>query len=299
MKPPRILLFGTTGQVGWELHRALQPLGHVVALSRAEADFEDPASLRQAFADRPDVVINAVAYTAVDQAEQDVDRAMRVNESAVAVLADEAARCGALLVHYSTDYVFDGASSVPYRETDAPNPRSVYGRSKLAGEHAVRASGCEHLILRTSWVYTSRGKNFLRTILRLAGERPVLRIVGDQHGAPTSARLIADTTTALVGRWLRRSNDGLVGGLYHLAASGETTWHGFASAIVAGARRLSWSPLAVESVDAIATADYPLPAPRPAYSRLDTALLCERFGLTMPDWRVGVDLCLAELSVRG
>ena len=293
----RILLFGTTGQVGWELHRALQPLGTVVAVSRAEADFEHPESLRHFFSAAPTVVVNAVAYTAVDQAEAEADRAMTVNATAVGVLADEAKKCGALLVHYSTDYVFDGTSSTPYRELDATGPRSQYGRSKRAGEEAIEASGCRHLILRTSWVYTSRGKNFLRTMLRLAGEKDRMRVVGDQHGAPTSARLIADCTAQIVARSLV-SDEAFESGLYHLAAAGETTWHGFASYIVERARATGWPPLAVRSIDAIATADYPLPAPRPAYSKLDTSRVVERFGVHLPDWRIGVDLCLAELAAK-
>lgn len=296
---PTILLFGTTGQVGWELRRALQPVADVVAKSRADADFDAPESLRAAFARPSDVVVNAVAYTAVDQAETDADRATRINATSVGVLAEEAARTGALLVHYSTDYVFDGRSSSPYRDDDPPNPQSQYGRSKLAGEDAIRASGCDHLILRTSWVYTSRGKNFLRTILRLAGERETLRIVGDQRGAPTSARLIADATAHVVAQALvERAEGRFASGTYHLTASGETSWHGFATYIVETARAAGWKPLAVRTIDAIATADYPLPAPRPAYSRLDTGRLVERFGVVLPDWRHGVDLCLAELADR-
>lgn len=300
----RILLFGTTGQVGWELRRALQAVGDVTAVSRADADFDRPETLRPFFSTRPDVVVNAVAYTAVDQAETDADRAMRVNAEAVAVLADEARRCGALLVHYSTDYVFDGAKTGPYDESDATDPQSQYGRSKLAGEQAVAASGCDHLVLRTSWVYTSRGKNFLRTILRLAGERESLRIVGDQYGAPTSARLIADCTAQIVGRIVAAPTSGdastasLASGVYHLTASGTTSWHGFASYIVERARAAGWTPLVARAVDAIATADYPVPAPRPANSKLDTHRIVERFGIALPDWRAGVDLCLAELQAR-
>ncbi len=297
---PGILLFGTTGQVGWELQRALQPAGDVTAVSRGDADFEDPGSLRRFFADRPTVVVNAVAYTAVDQAETERDRATLVNATSVGVLADEARKAGALLVHYSTDYVFDGTASTPYRDDAIPNPQSQYGRSKLAGEDAIRASGCDHLILRTSWVYTSRGKNFLKTILRLAGEREQLRIVGDQRGAPTSARLIADATARIVAVALRERDAGtFASGTYHLTASGETSWHGFARYIVDAARARDWQPLKVATIDAIATTDYPLPAPRPAYSRLDTGRLVERFGVVLPDWQRGVDLCLAELAGAG
>lgn len=292
----RVLLFGTTGQVGWELHRALQAMGPVTAISRTDADFANPESLRAFFAGTTPatVVVNAVAYTAVDQAESDVAGAMQVNAAAVAVLADESRRCGALLVHYSTDYVFDGEATTPYHEDAPTNPQSSYGRSKLAGEAAIVASGCRHLILRTSWVYASRGKNFLRTMLRLAGERETLRVVGDQRGTPTSARLIADCTVRIVARALAEP-DHSPSGIYNLTASGETTWHGFASYIVARARATGWAPLAVESIDAITTADYPVPAKRPAYSRLDISRLRTTFDIEPPDWTVGVDLCLAEL----
>lgn len=293
----RVLLFGTTGQVGWELHRALQPLGAVTAVSRVDADFEQPESLRRFFASGPTVVVNAVAYTAVDQAETDVERAMQVNAASVAVLAEEARRCDALLIHFSTDYVFDGTASAPYGEDAATNPRSAYGRSKLAGEEAIRASGCRYCILRTSWVFASRGKNFVRTILRLAAERETLRIVGDQHGAPTSARLIADCTARIVGRSLD-AGEAFESGTFHLAASGETSWHGFAQYVVARAQAGGWAGLAVKTIDAIATADYPVPAPRPASSRLDTTRLRETFAITLPDWKVGVDLCIAELTAQ-
>ena len=293
---PRILLFGTTGQVGWELLRALQPHGDITALSRVEADFERPESLRDCFARRPDIVINAVAYTAVDQAETDVERATAVNATAVGVLAEEARHCGALLIHYSTDYVFDGTATTPYVPSATPAPRSRYGRTKLAGEEAIRASGCDHLVLRTSWVYTSRGKNFLKTILRLAAERESLRIVGDQRGAPTSARLIADASVQVMARaMIERETDRFTSGTHHLTASGETSWHGFASYIVDEAHAAGSPKLVVETIDAIATTDYPLPAPRPAYSKLDTTSLVERFGVVLPDWQVGVRLCLAEL----
>lgn len=300
----RILLFGTTGQVGWELQRALQAVGEVTAVSRADADFDRPETLRALFSIRPDIVVNSVAYTAVDQAETDANRAMRVNAEAVAVLAKEALRCGAVLIHYSTDYVFDGAKTGPYDESDPTDPQSQYGRSKLAGEQAIAGSGCDHLVLRTSWVYTSRGKNFLRTILRLAGERENLRIVGDQYGAPTSARLIADCTAQIVGRIAAAPAAGdasaapFTSGVYHLTASGTTSWHGFASYIVERARTAGWSPLVARTVDAIATTDYPVPAPRPTNSKLDTRRIVERFGIALPDWRVGVDLCLAELQAK-
>lgn len=295
----RILLLGTTGQVGWELRRALQPLGEVVGLARAQADFDDPESLRACFRCEPDVVVNAVAYTAVDQAEIDVAQAMRINAEAVAVLADEASKRRVLMIHYSTDYVFDGTSSAPYREDALPAPQSAYGRSKLAGEVAVAASGCDHLVVRTSWVFASRGKNFVRTILRLAAERDTLRIVADQFGAPTSARLIADCTARIVDQALReRAQSRFASGVFHLSASGRTSWHGFAARIVDRSREIGRTPLVATAVEAIATHDYPLAAARPANSSLDTARVRARFGLHLPDWTIGLDLCLDELVGR-
>ena len=292
----RILLFGTNGQVGWELQRALQRLGDVIALSRNEADFDAPDSLRACFDSRFDVVVNAVAYTAVDQAEQEEDRAMRVNAEAVGVIAEEARRQEALLIHYSTDYVFDGTSPVPYREEDRPDPQSAYGRSKRAGEVAIEASGCEYLILRTSWVFAARGRNFLRTILRLAAERETLRIVGDQYGAPTSARLIADCTASVIERAMNeRRVLRLASGTYHLTASGRASWHEFATHVVERARMQAAMALAVTAIQSIPSSEYPVPARRPANSSLDTTRVRERFGVHLPDWRIGVDLCLEEL----
>lgn len=292
----RILLFGTTGQVGWELRRALQPLGTVVAVSRAEADFDRPESLRAFFEPAPDVIVNAVAYTAVDKAETEVDSAMRVNAASVAVLADEAKRCDALLVHYSTDYVFDGSNDMPYTEQDAPNPQSEYGRSKRAGEAAIEASGADHLVLRTSWVFASRGKNFVRTILRLAAERETLKIVADQYGAPTSARLIADCTAQIVAQAAaERAGGTFESALFHLTASGRTSWHGFATRIVSRAREISGQPLAVQTIEAIPSSEFPVPAKRPTNSSLATDRVVARFGVHLPDWTVGVDLCLDEL----
>lgn len=295
----RILLFGATGQVGFEVRRALQPLGAVVAIGRAEADFATPESLRAHFAVRPDVVVNAVAWTAVDAAESAIDEATRVNVDAVRVLADACAKAGALFVHYSTDYVFDGAREAPYREDDATNPLSVYGRTKRDGEVAIADSGCEHLILRTSWVFASRGKNFVRTVLRLAKERETLRMVADQHGAPTSARLIAETTAQVLRVALdERATGRFAPGVFHLAAAGRTTWYDFARAIVDGARDAG-ETLRVQSIDPIATTDYPMPATRPMHSSLDTSRLCERFGVVMPEWREGLALVLEELLARG
>ncbi len=292
----RILLLGTTGQVGWELRRTLQPLGEVVALSREDANFQNPGSLRASFASAPDIVVNAVAYTAVDQAEKDPEGAMRVNAEAVGILADEAKKRAALLIHYSTDYVFDGTSAVPYSEDATTDPQSVYGRSKLAGEQAITASGCDHLVLRTSWVFASRGKNFVRTILRLAAERESLRIVSDQYGAPTSARLIADCTARIIDQAMReRAAASFRSGIFHLTASGRTSWHGLATRIVERAREIDNASLRTNAVDAIPSSAYPVPARRPENSSLDTARVCQRFGLHLPDWTVGLDLCLDEL----
>lgn len=287
-----ILLTGKNGQVGWELQRALLPLGRVDAFGHRELDLADAGVVRRKLDEvRPDIIVNAAAYTAVDKAESETDLAQAVNAAAPALLAQEAAQRGALLIHYSTDYVYDGAKAVPYVETDPTAPLGAYGRSKLAGEAGVRASGCHHLIFRTSWVYAARGANFLRTILRLAAEREELRIVADQIGAPTWARLIAEATAhALRQAMQERRGGNFESGVFHLAAAGETSWHGFASAIVAGR-----SGLRVKTVTPIATADYPTPAKRPANSRLDTGAFRARFGLALPDWRDCLPLCLEEL----
>jgi dTDP-4-dehydrorhamnose reductase len=287
-----ILLTGRNGQLGWELQRTLLPVGRVVAVGHAELDLADAAAAgRTLDAVRPDIIVNAAAYTAVDKAESEPDLAHAVNAAAPALLAQWAARNGALLIHYSTDYVFDGAKSAPYVETDPTNPLGAYGRSKRAGEEAVLNSGGDHLIFRTSWVYAARGANFLRTILRLAAEREELRVVNDQIGAPTWARLIAEATALALRQALAERRHGrFKSGLFHLAAAGETSWHGFASAIVAGR-----GGLRVKTVTPIATADYPLPAARPANSRLDTGAFRARFGLALPDWRDCLKLCLEEL----
>ncbi len=295
----RILVTGIHGQVGFELLRACQPLGEVVGLDRQALDLTDPQAIRRVLREaKPDVILNPAAYTAVDQAEQDERTATAINGDAVAVMAEEAARLNALFVHYSTDYVFDGSKDGAYTETDTPNPQSAYGRSKLVGEQALQASRADWLCLRTSWVYAARGKNFLRTILRLAAEREELRIVADQVGAPTSARLIAEATAQIVGRaQLERRSEGFDAQLLHLSAAGTTTWHGFAEAIVASARTQGGLPaLKVGTITAINTEDYPLPAPRPKNSRLDCTRLRVRYGLELPQWARGVDLCIAELA---
>lgn len=292
----KLLLLGGNGQVGRELRRSLAPLGELVVATReggagdAAADLDAPESLAALVAgSAPDVVVNAAAYTAVDQAETDREAAFRVNAEAPAALARACAGRGALLVHYSTDYVFDGNATRPYREDDPTAPLGVYGESKLAGEAAIRESGARHAILRTAWVYAAHGRNFLRTMLRLAGERDALRVVADQVGAPTPASWIADATAAM----LRRGIDGA--GTWHVVADGETSWHGFASATMreaVAAGLLARTP----SVLPIGTADYPTPARRPAYSVLDTARLQRDFGLRPPGWETGLRATLRELA---
>jgi dTDP-4-dehydrorhamnose reductase len=293
---PRILLIGSNGQVGWELARSLMPLGRVMVPERDQCDLTRPDTLIPLVNSlRPDVIVNAAAYTAVDKAEEEIELAMMVNARAPGALADAARRHNALLVHYSTDYVFDGANAGMYSETDAPNPGSAYGRSKLAGEEAVRSASADHLIFRTSWVYAARGKNFLRTILRLAGEREELRIVADQFGAPTWARLIAEVTALALQQDLAQKKIGAFeSGTFNLTAAGETSWHGFASAIIAAARARG-AKLSCRTVVPITTAEYPLPAARPGNSRLAGGKLAERYGLAMPEWEDCMQLCLAEL----
>lgn len=297
----KILLLGKNGQVGWELQRALAPLGELIALDRRGGQYrglalsgdltrpdEVAATVRRL---APDVIVNAAAHTAVDRAESETALARLINADAVAAIAHEAARSGAWLLHYSTDYVFDGSGHAPWREDDATAPLSAYGRSKLAGEEAIRASACRHLILRTSWVYAARGGNFARTMLRLAAERERLQVIADQIGAPTGAELIADISAHALRSALA---DAGCSGTYHLAAAGETSWHGYASFVIAQARQLQQT-LRVEEVVPIASADYPVAAPRPLNSRLDCSRLCATFGLTLPDWRPGVSRMLQEV----
>ncbi len=292
---PRILLTGANGQVGWELQQSLQPLGTVIALDRAGMDLSEPDSIRRAINEaKPAIIVNAAAYTAVDKAETEAELAMQINGIAPGIMAEEAARIGALLVHYSTDYVFDGSRNAPYRENDATNPVSSYGRSKLAGEAAVRASGARHLILRTSWVYSARGSNFVRTMLRLARERNELRIVNDQVGAPTWARSIADMTgrilEAYCGNPGRREE---FGGLYHLTARGAVSWFEFADAIFARAKATN-AQFRVPKLVPIPTSEYPLPARRPANSRLDCSKAATTFGLTLPRWDIALKECMND-----
>ncbi|WP_291983119.1 MULTISPECIES: dTDP-4-dehydrorhamnose reductase [unclassified Candidatus Accumulibacter] len=297
----RILLFGKRGQVGWELQRSLAPLGTIVALDR-EGDgqlcgdltrLDGLAACVRAVA--PDVIVNAAAHTAVDKAEAEPALARTLNALAPGVLAEEASRLGAWLVHYSTDYVFDGSGERPWQESDATAPLSVYGQSKLAGEQAVAACD-KHLIFRTSWVYAARGNNFARTMLRLAGERDRLHVIADQIGAPTGAELLADVTAQAL-RSVRRQPQ--LAGLYHLAAAGETSWHGYARHVVEFARQAGESiRVAPSAIAAVPSSAYPLPAPRPLNSRLDTRKLQTAFDLCLPDWRVGVDRMLAEILAK-
>ena len=293
-----ILLLGANGQLGQELQRAMAPLGSIVATTRSGvlpdgsacevADFDQPGSLA-ALLDRvqPTVVVNAAAYTAVDRAEEDRDAAFRANAEAPGVLARWCAQAGVPLVHYSTDYVFDGQGTRPYREDDATAPLGVYGASKLAGEDAIRAAGGRHLIFRTAWVYASHSANFLRTMLRVGAERDVLRVVADQVGTPTPAALIADVTVQEL------QHDGALSGTWHLTAKGETSWHGFAEAIFAEAVAAGVLPRAPK-VEAITTAEYPTPAKRPAYSHLDVAKLEQDFGVVLPRWQDGLKRVIAD-----
>ena len=293
----RILLTGKNGQLGWELQRALAAQGAVIALDRNDLDLADSTAIRRTVRDlRPDIIVNPAAFTAVDKAESEPQLADAVNGAAPGVLAEEARKLGAVLVHYSTDYVFDGSKPAAYTEDDAPNPQSVYGRSKLAGELAIRASGCGHLILRTSWVYGVHGGNFVKTVLRLARERDELRIVADQFGAPTWARDLAQATAAALASWQEKDWDDSLGGLYHLTAAGRTSWHRYAEEIVHLARQydaaLAAKPLAIR---AIATHEYPVPAKRPANSVLANGRIREAFGIALPEWQDSLAVCMRLL----
>jgi len=288
----KILLTGCNGQLGFELQRSLAVLGEVAAMDRSRCDLADPESIRAAMhAERPGIVVNAAAYTAVDKAEQEPELALQVNCQGPGVLAAEAQALGALLVHYSTDYVFDGKQQTPYREGDATEPASVYGHSKLVGEQAVGTACERHLILRTSWVYGAHGGNFLKTMLRVMRERDALRVVGDQTGAPTGAALIADATAQMLGRYLSgaRSGEPFPYGTYHLAARGEATWYDYA-VLIGRLAHEAGVPLKVqpEQIQRITTDEYPLPARRPASSRLDTGKLRSTFDLALPSWEDGV-----------
>ncbi len=298
----KILLFGKSGQVGWELQRSLAPLGELIALdvdSRQQCgDFtrlDDIAQTVRAIA--PDVIVNAAAYTAVDKAESEPELVRTINALAPGILAREARKLGSWLIHYSTDYVFDGSGSKPWVETDPTGPLSVYGLTKLEGEEAIRASGCHHLIFRTSWVYAARGGNFARTMLRLAQERERLTVVDDQIGAPTGADLLADVTAHAIRMALQQPE---LSGLYHLVAGGETSWHGYACYVLNLARQAGIElKVAAESVIPVPTSAFPLPARRPLNSRLDASKLQTTFDVRLPLWQIGVARMVEEILASG
>ena len=295
----KILLLGKNGQVGWELQRALAPLGELIALdfdspAPLTADFSHPESLAATVrAVAPQIIVNAAAHTAVDKAESEPELARALNASSPAVLAREAAALGAWLMHYSTDYVFDGSGSAPWTESSPTGPLSVYGATKLEGEEAIRSSGCRHLIFRTSWVYAARGGNFAKTMLKLAKERDALTVIDDQIGSPTGADLLADLTAHALRAALARPE---LAGTYHAVAQGETSWHGYARHVIEFARAAG-QPIKVapDAIRAVPTSAFPTPARRPGNSRMDTRKLRDSFGLTLPSWQAGVERMLAEV----
>ncbi|MGK3965551.1 dTDP-4-dehydrorhamnose reductase [Sorangium sp. So ce118] len=305
----KILLLGASGQVGFDLQRTLAPLGELVCATRSgsrsgrgcvRADLAEPAALPVLLDSlRPNLIVNAAAYTAVDRAEDEPDLAMRVNTESVAAIARWAHKNNGCLVHYSTDYVFDGAGSRPYGEDDPTAPLGSYGRSKLAGEQAITASGCDHLILRTSWVFAARGQNFLLTMLRLARERDSLRIVADQRGAPTTSRLLASATAIVASRWLAQDAERrhASSGIYHMSAAGVCSWFDFASEIFTSAARTGLLAR-VPKLESIATAQYPTKAKRPAWSVLETTRIQRAFGISLPGWQQGLEDVIDELADR-
>jgi len=293
-----ILLFGRNGQVGWELQRALAPLGNLIVVDRHSTDycgdFENPQGLAETVRRiKPAVIVNATAYTAVDKAESEQDKARLVNATSIEALAIAANETGAWLIHYSTDYVFDGSGDRPWREDDATAPLNTYGQTKLEGEQAVVNNMTKYLIFRTSWVYAAKGNNFAKTMLKLAKDRESLSVINDQFGAPTGAELIADCTAHAIRVVL---NDSSVAGLYHLIAAGETTWHAYASKVITFAKAQSVE-LQVQTINAVPTSAFPTPAKRPANSRLNTEKFQQAFGLTLPDWTVGVERMLLETLI--
>ena len=294
----RLLVTGANGQVGWELSRSLMPVGEVVAVGHAEFDLSQPQTLPGLIRElKPAVIVNAAAYTSVDQAEDEERLATTVNSTAVGVLAEEARKAGALLIHYSTDYVFDGAKETPYLEDDLPRPINAYGRSKLAGEVAIRQTGAAYITFRTSWVFAARGRNFLRTVLRLSRDEAELKIVADQVGAPTWARNIADFTAHALRQALRELDQNtFVSGLFHLSASGSTSWHGFATAILEEARCTDILPSFSPRLIAILSHEYSQRAQRPRNSRLATDRATTRFDAGLPQWRRGLTLCIQEIQ---
>jgi dTDP-4-dehydrorhamnose reductase len=305
----RLLITGCNGQVGWHLQRTLAPMGEVTAIDIEQVDLTDARAVSRTVREiAPDIVVNAAAYTAVDKAESELELARAINVGAPAQIAEECSRSGALLVHYSTDYVYDGSKQVPYEERDATGPLSVYGQTKLAGDEAIKASGCAHIILRTAWVYDIRGKNFLRTVIRLAQEKDELRIVGDQYGAPTWARGLAEATTIILGRCLEHKSESgkWRTGIFHLSSGGRTSWAGFAQAILedyvafrsADGSGEFGAPLKTQKVSAITTEEYPTPARRPRNSVLSSAQVQAAFGIVMPDWREQLRLAMQDALRR-
>lgn len=302
LSPPIILITGKNGQVGWELQRALLPLGHIIALDRHTLDLTNNTAIQKTIQHiKPDVIVNAAAYTAVDKAEEEQKSAMQINGIAPGILAEEAKQQKALLIHYSTDYVFDGTKQTPYIESDEPKPINIYGTSKLAGEQAIQATNADHVILRTSWVYGSRGNNFLLTMLKLMKERENLSIIADQTGTPTWARLIAETTAHIVKQSLvERQQKIFQSDLYHLTSSGHTTWHGFAEKIREIAQQQTTRDvLKIRNITPISTAEYPTPAKRPQNSCMTRAKLQQKYNLIMPSWDTALELCMAKLLPAG
>lgn len=296
---PRILITGKDGQVGWESQRSLAALGDVQAVNRNEMDLSDASSIREIIQQiKPDIIVNTAAYTAVDKAEDDEDLALQINGIAPGVIAEEAHKIGALLVHYSTDYVFDGRKSTPYTEADKTNPLNVYGNTKLLGERNIQSTDVDNIIIRTSWVYASRGKNFLASILKLASEREELNIVADQIGSPTTARYIADVTAHMVKQSLsERQNTIFESNIYNLVSLSNTSWHGFSEEIIRLAKKhLINTHFRVKHINAITTEQYPVPAKRPKNSCLSTDKLTQHYGLALSDWKALLNLSIQDLK---
>lgn len=288
----KILLTGKNGQVGWELQRTLSPLGQVFAYDRQTLDLQHPHAISQLIRElKPDLIVNAAAYTAVDQAENDQAAAHAINAIAPGIMAEEAKKCGAIFIHYSTDYVFNGYNTKPYQEDEAPNPLNSYGKTKWEGEHAIRQVSGQHVILRTSWVYGTRGKNFLLTMLRLGKERDLLKIVHDQIGAPTWSRSIAQTTAHMVNRIFNRDDQQNIWGTYHMTSGGHTSWYGFAEEIF-HLCKMSQKEAKVPLLQPIETKEYPTPAKRPQYSILSNQKLAKQFQLAIPHWKEDLQLCM-------